>query len=211
MEITIREMQEDEATLVQKIGRSSFGFVERLFFDKPKNALVAVMDGEIVGATAYKIFSAKDHQKIGYVTFAFVKRGCEGKGIANAGQVCMKPQRLYVHESITDQFVEEPKSFTEKLIVGDPSDPKTNIGPMVSEKEVEKTLKRGDDGWAQFRNKYRKGVTGFSCPLFTADKGKCVVFRSYSCGSLCGEGACFIYKKIKGNWVLVKVIPDWIS
>lgn len=81
MEIIIREMQKDEAALVQRIGRPSFGFMEGLFFDKPKNALVAVIDGEIVGATAYKIFSAKDHQKIGYISFAFVKRGYEGKGI----------------------------------------------------------------------------------------------------------------------------------
>ncbi len=69
---------------------------------------------------------------------------CAGKGFANAGQVCMKPQRLYVHESIADQFLAEAKAFTEKLIVGDPSDPKTNIGPMVSKKEVDRV-----DSWVK--------------------------------------------------------------
>lgn len=61
---------------------------------------------------------------------------CAGKGFANAGQVCMKPQRVYVHQDIYDAFLEEVKDFTEKLTVGDPTDLNTKIGPMISPKEV---------------------------------------------------------------------------
>jgi acyl-CoA reductase-like NAD-dependent aldehyde dehydrogenase len=61
---------------------------------------------------------------------------CASRGYNTAGQICMKPQRLFVHEDIYDQFLQEIKVYTDALIVGDPADPKTNVGPMISEEEV---------------------------------------------------------------------------
>jgi len=83
---------------------------------------------------------------------------------------------------------------------------------IITEHEIDKLFyKKKADGWPMFYYKYGKGITGFSVPLFTADKTKCIVFRSYSCGAVCGEGAGMIYKKVDGKWVLMAVIPDWVS
>lgn len=83
MNISIREMEASEAKQVKKIGQQSFELVERLFLPTPKNALVAVIDDEIVGATTYRIFKVKKTQKIGYVETAFVRDGFSGQGVGN--------------------------------------------------------------------------------------------------------------------------------
>lgn len=83
MDISIRQMKAEEASLVHKLGKGSFDFVDNIFIAKPKNALLAIRGEEIVGSTSYKIFPAKNSQKIGYVETAFVKKGCEGQGIGN--------------------------------------------------------------------------------------------------------------------------------
>lgn len=82
-DITIREMVNDERRLVWKIGKSSFGLVEGMAFKKPQNAFLAIVDGNIVGMASYKIFPAKNGQKIGYVETAYIKKGHEGKGIGS--------------------------------------------------------------------------------------------------------------------------------
>ena len=63
---------------------------------------------------------------------------CAQKSFINAGQVCISVQRIYVHNEIYEEFLNEMKSYTEKLVVGDPMDEKTNIGPMINEKEAER-------------------------------------------------------------------------
>jgi glyceraldehyde-3-phosphate dehydrogenase (NADP+) len=50
---------------------------------------------------------------------------------AYAGQVCIKVQRVLVHQPIYDRFVEKLVSATSALACGDPLDPKTAIGPMI--------------------------------------------------------------------------------
>ncbi len=56
----------------------------------------------------------------------------------NAGMVCASPGRYYVHEKIHDEFVEKFIAGTQKLIVGDPSDEKTQMGPLVSAEHRDK-------------------------------------------------------------------------
>ncbi|NLT96493.1 MAG: aldehyde dehydrogenase family protein [Clostridia bacterium] len=63
---------------------------------------------------------------------------CAQRSFANAGQVCISVQRIYVHENIYEQFLNEMKTYTETLVVGDPMDERTSVGPMISEKEVER-------------------------------------------------------------------------
>jgi acyl-CoA reductase-like NAD-dependent aldehyde dehydrogenase len=51
------------------------------------------------------------------------------------GQTCVQGSRLLVHRSIHDQVVQEMVRRTEALQLGDPQDPETQIGPLVSEKQ----------------------------------------------------------------------------
>ncbi len=63
---------------------------------------------------------------------------CAGSGFRRAGQVCTSIQRLYVHESVADQFSSIMVKVTAGLRVGDPADPQTAIGPMISEADAER-------------------------------------------------------------------------
>jgi glyceraldehyde-3-phosphate dehydrogenase (NADP+) len=50
---------------------------------------------------------------------------------AYAGQVCIKVQRLLVHQPVFDRFVQKFVDATAALATGDPLDPKTVVGPMI--------------------------------------------------------------------------------
>ncbi|MEH6939630.1 aldehyde dehydrogenase family protein [Bacillus sp. JJ664] len=52
------------------------------------------------------------------------------------GQVCISLQRIYVHESLTEEFLSKMKVAVEKLIVGSPLDLKTDISALISKKDV---------------------------------------------------------------------------
>lgn len=51
---------------------------------------------------------------------------------ANTGQDCCARSRVFVERKIYDGFVERFVAATKKLIVGDPSKPETQLGPLVS-------------------------------------------------------------------------------
>ncbi|KAA0970164.1 aldehyde dehydrogenase family protein [Aureimonas fodinaquatilis] len=56
----------------------------------------------------------------------------------NAGQACVGGHRLVVHESIADNFVEAVQKEISKLVVGDPLDPATTMGPVVSKVQFDR-------------------------------------------------------------------------
>ncbi len=60
-------------------------------------------------------------------------------GFRRAGQSCTSTQRLFVHERVLEPFSRLLKAAIEKLPCGDPHDPKTIVGPMISEKEAIRT------------------------------------------------------------------------
>ncbi len=51
----------------------------------------------------------------------------------NAGQVCTSTERVYIHESIYDRFLDEVTEVARSIRVGDPFDVATQVGPMRSE------------------------------------------------------------------------------
>jgi succinate-semialdehyde dehydrogenase/glutarate-semialdehyde dehydrogenase len=53
-----------------------------------------------------------------------------------AGQACTSTQRLFVHRRVLEPFIEKFIAATSQLNVGDPRDPKTAVGPMISESEA---------------------------------------------------------------------------
>lgn len=57
--------------------------------------------------------------------------------IFNSGQSCCAIERVYVHEKIHDAFIEEVKKVLSNYRVGDPSDAKTQIGPVISKRSKE--------------------------------------------------------------------------
>jgi acyl-CoA reductase-like NAD-dependent aldehyde dehydrogenase len=53
-----------------------------------------------------------------------------------AGQACTSTQRLFVQKSVLDRFTEKFVAATAQLKIGNPHDPETAIGPMISEAEA---------------------------------------------------------------------------
>ncbi|WP_185961574.1 aldehyde dehydrogenase [Telmatospirillum sp. J64-1] len=62
------------------------------------------------------------------------------------GQTCVQGARLLVHRSIHDEVVNELVTRTQALRLGDPQDLKTQVGPLISERQravVEKYVRIG--------------------------------------------------------------------
>ena len=53
-----------------------------------------------------------------------------------AGQTCTAPERVYLHESIHDEFLELFLDFSRAVKLGDPEDPKTEMGPVGSPRAI---------------------------------------------------------------------------
>jgi len=58
-------------------------------------------------------------------------------GFANAGQTCSGIERVYVMRDVADRFTEELVRGAEALRPGNPLDPDTEVGPMVSREQFE--------------------------------------------------------------------------
>jgi acyl-CoA reductase-like NAD-dependent aldehyde dehydrogenase len=63
-------------------------------------------------------------------------------GYYHAGQVCVSVQRIYVHADLQDAFVDRFAARVEKLVVGDPRLPETEVGPLITPFEAERV-----EGW----------------------------------------------------------------
>lgn len=57
---------------------------------------------------------------------------------ANSGQVCFAGSRLFVQNSIQEEFLERLKAFTKTLKVGPGVDPSTQLGPLVNRKQLDR-------------------------------------------------------------------------
>ena len=61
---------------------------------------------------------------------------CAASAFRRAGQVCTSTQRLIVHRRIEPEMRERLRAAAAALRVGDPRDPATDVGPMISEQEA---------------------------------------------------------------------------
>jgi acyl-CoA reductase-like NAD-dependent aldehyde dehydrogenase len=59
-------------------------------------------------------------------------------GFYHAGQVCVSVQKIFVHESIAREVADKISALAQKLKVGDPLDEKTEVGPLILPKEVDR-------------------------------------------------------------------------
>ena len=57
-----------------------------------------------------------------------------------AGQVCIKVQRIYIHEEIFDEYTTRFVQAANALKAGDPKDPETVIGPVINDGAMERIL-----------------------------------------------------------------------
>lgn len=67
----------------------------------------------------------------------------------SAGEVCSNGTRVFVHRKIRDAFLERLKARTEAMVIGDPLDPKTHVGALISRDHMEKVLGYIEKGRAE--------------------------------------------------------------
>ncbi|TMM51890.1 betaine-aldehyde dehydrogenase [Sulfitobacter sabulilitoris] len=58
----------------------------------------------------------------------------------SSGQVCSNGTRVFVHSDIKDVFLERLAERLDKAVIGDPMDPATSFGPMVSQRQLDIVL-----------------------------------------------------------------------
>ncbi|MBO0689505.1 MAG: aldehyde dehydrogenase [Candidatus Dormibacteraeota bacterium] len=56
----------------------------------------------------------------------------------NQGEVCLAGSRLFVERPIYDEFLQRLVGLVRELPVGDPMDPRTRVGPLVSEEQLQR-------------------------------------------------------------------------
>ncbi len=60
------------------------------------------------------------------------------RAFSQAGQSCISVQRIYVQASVFDAFRELITTASARLVVGNPLDPETDVGPLISVAEAER-------------------------------------------------------------------------
>ena len=58
----------------------------------------------------------------------------------SAGEVCSNGTRVFVHESVKAKFLDKLVARVERMTIGDPLDPKTQVGALISEEHMNKVL-----------------------------------------------------------------------
>ncbi len=59
-------------------------------------------------------------------------------GYYHAGQVCVSVQRIYIHDTLKDAFVDRFAARVEQLRVGDPLLAQTEVGPLITPTEADR-------------------------------------------------------------------------
>ncbi|MDJ0768483.1 MAG: 2-hydroxymuconic semialdehyde dehydrogenase [Ilumatobacter sp.] len=66
--------------------------------------------------------------------------GTARSAFANSGQVCLGTERVYVERPIFDEFVARLAERAQAMKIGDPDQPDTELGPLISEEHRQKVL-----------------------------------------------------------------------
>jgi succinate-semialdehyde dehydrogenase/glutarate-semialdehyde dehydrogenase len=68
---------------------------------------------------------------------------------ANAGQICTSTERVLVHESVADRLVERLVEHAKNVVLGDPFDEATTMGPVHNQATADKVLEQTKDAVAK--------------------------------------------------------------
>jgi betaine-aldehyde dehydrogenase len=67
----------------------------------------------------------------------------------SAGEVCSNATRVFVHRSIRQEFIKRLLARVEKMTIGDPADPATQVGSLISEEHLRKVMSYIERGKAE--------------------------------------------------------------
>lgn len=120
----------------------------------------------------------------------------------SAGEVCSNGTRVFVHASVMDDFLARLKARTEAMVVGDPADPATHVGALISQAHMDKVLGYIEKGKAEGATLVTGGhrVTANGC-----DKG---AFVAPTVFAACDDGMVIVQEEIFGPVMAVLPFTD---
>jgi succinate-semialdehyde dehydrogenase / glutarate-semialdehyde dehydrogenase len=69
--------------------------------------------------------------------------------VQNNGQSCIAAKRFIVHDDVADEFLARFVDGMDTLVVGDPFEPSTDVGPIVTETQRDELVRQVEDARAQ--------------------------------------------------------------
>ncbi|WP_018600010.1 aldehyde dehydrogenase family protein [Mycobacterium sp. 155] len=102
------------------IARAAAGGPHRTILELGGNAPVIVFDDADIVKTAEDVVAA---------------------ALYNAGQECMAASRLIVHADVVEEFTQALIDHLDRVALGDPTDPKTTLGPLISAKQRDRVVR----------------------------------------------------------------------
>jgi acyl-CoA reductase-like NAD-dependent aldehyde dehydrogenase len=109
-----------------RIAMLSFTGSDKVGWDIAKRTTARRVALELGGDAACVIAANLNDDQLDHAA----SRVCAG-AFTYAGQSCISTQRVIVHESIAQRFIERLETKTDALRAGDPYDESTNIGPLI--------------------------------------------------------------------------------
>ena len=97
---------------------------------------------ELGGKSASLVFPDADLEAVAFIATASVHQTLAGQG-------CALATRLLVHEDVYDELAEKVVAFTRDITLGDPFDPATGMGPVVSRAAQERIIAMIDRAQAE--------------------------------------------------------------
>jgi acyl-CoA reductase-like NAD-dependent aldehyde dehydrogenase len=88
---------------------------------------------ELGGKSASLVFADADLEAVAFIATASVHQTLAGQG-------CALATRLVVHDSVYDELAEKAVAFTRDIKLGDPFEPSTGMGPVVSRAAQERII-----------------------------------------------------------------------
>jgi acyl-CoA reductase-like NAD-dependent aldehyde dehydrogenase len=108
----------------RKVMASAAGTIKRVTLELGGNDAALVLDDVDVKETARKVFDG---------------------ATLNAGQICVAVKRAYVPDQLYDAFCEELAKLAGEMVVGNGTDPSTQLGPVQNRAQFEKLQQFLDD------------------------------------------------------------------
>jgi hypothetical protein len=88
---------------------------------------------------------------------------------------------------------------------------KVKFFPTITlvDKKDNKRIKRYTK--TKLKKNKKRPVAFISFPLISTDRKRAIVYGSYICGGLCGNGGVFYLEKIKGKWKMIEYERRWTA
>lgn len=93
----------------------------------------AALAGSQIKKTVVELGGSDPFIVLPHANLELAAERCATGRLLNAGQSCIAAKRIFVHESVHDRFVSLLKANMQTFVPGDPMDPETLMGPMISE------------------------------------------------------------------------------